>query len=164
MLNRYFIFILILILAGSCNYNVKVESSQSDEEIASTGAFGLQILAEDAADATEIESLFTDTDAIDTKLKGKLTACCQHSGCWMDMDIGNGNTMNVTFKDGEFTIPKDAAGKKAIIQGTAYRELIPVNKLKAFAKDEGKTEEEINQITEPAYEYTFVAEGVIIEE
>jgi len=36
--------------------------------------------------------------------------------------------------------------------------------LKHLAEDEGKSQEEIDAITEPKMEYTFVAHGVIIEE
>jgi hypothetical protein len=39
-----------------------------------------------------------------------------------------------------------------------------VETLKLYAKDDGKTEEEIKAITEPGKSYTFVARGVIISE
>jgi hypothetical protein len=82
----------------------------------------------------------------------------------MDVDMGNGEIVHVTFKDDGFLLPKNAAGKKAVIEGVAAYEEIPVNMLKHLAEDEGKSQEEIDAITEPKMEYTFVAKGVILEE
>ena len=85
------------------------------------------------------------------------------TGCWMDVDMGNGKIVHVTFKDDGFLIPMDAAGKTAIIEGEATYEDIPVELLKHLAEDDGKTPEEIDAITEPEMEYTFVAKGVILQ-
>ena len=125
---------------------------------------GTHIHAEGAVAATQLEQLLSDKERIDVKLTGEITACCQHSGCWMDVRISDDQVMNVTFKDGEFTVPKDVTGKTVVMDGTAYKELVPVERLKAYAKDEGKSQEEIDAITEPGYEYTFLAHGIIIEE
>jgi len=40
---------------------------------------------------------------------------------------------------------------------------VEVSELKAMAKDDGKSEAEISLIIEPKYEYSFVADGVIIQ-
>jgi hypothetical protein len=84
------------------------------------------------------------------------------SGCWMDLAMDDDEIIHVTFKDDSFLLPKDAAGKTAIIEGVATYEEIPVDMLKHMAEDEGKTQEEIDAITEPKLEYTFVAKGVIL--
>ena len=82
----------------------------------------------------------------------------------MDIDMGNGSAVHITFKDEKFTIPLDAAGKKSIAQGIAIRELIPLETLKNYAREDGKSEEEVALITEPAWNYEMIAEGVLIEE
>lgn len=82
----------------------------------------------------------------------------------MELDLGNGSAIHVTFRDESFTIPLDAAGKKAVAEGMAYRQLIPVETLQDYAREDGKTDEEIAAITEPEWEYEFVADGVIITE
>ena len=61
-------------------------------------------------------------------------------------------------------LPKDAAGKSTIIEGIGSFEEIPVSMLKHLAEDDGKSQEEIDAITEPKMEYIFVAHGVIIED
>ena len=81
----------------------------------------------------------------------------------MNLAIGNGETMRVTFKDYGFFVPKDCSGKTAIVQGKAYMDTTTVEMLKEYAKDDGKSEEEIAKITAPEIEMVFEAEGVIIK-
>jgi hypothetical protein len=104
-----------------------------------------------------------DDQALDIKLKGTVTEVCQAKGCWMTIDIGDGETMRVKFKDYGFFVPKDAAGKTAIMHGVAKKEEVSVDELKHLAEDAGQSEAEINAITEPQVELTFVADGVIIK-
>jgi hypothetical protein len=97
---------------------------------------------------------------VEAKLKGKIVQSCTHMGCWMDIDLGSDQTVHVTFTDDAFTIPLDAAGMTAIFKGTGSKEKVSVELLKAYAKDEGKSKEEIDAITEPGWEYSFIASGV----
>jgi hypothetical protein len=159
-LSLIFVFLIIL---GACNSGTKVKEEQKAENKSSKGVFGQEFPVENAIDATLLPTLFNESNKVETKLKGLIVESCQHSGCWMNIDIGGGKVMQVLFKDGDFTIPLESAGKKVIINGIAYRELIEVEELKAIAREEDKPESEINLIIEPAWEYSFVAEGVIIE-
>ena len=81
----------------------------------------------------------------------------------MTIDLGNDELMRVKFKDYGFFVPKDAAGKTAIMQGVAKNEIVGVDELRHLAEDAGKPEKEINAIDKPTQELTFVAEGVIIK-
>ena len=54
------------------------------------------------------------------------------------------------------------AGKTAVIEGVATYEEVPVKMLKNLAEEDGKSQEEIDAITEPKMEYTFVAKGVLL--
>ncbi|MEJ2595374.1 MAG: DUF4920 domain-containing protein [bacterium] len=173
---------LALLIAGTfaaCNYSG--DENQQNQESAvetvhdghhanavrptsSTGNFGEKITADDALAATELPALLEGKESITVKLTGDVESVCQMTGCWMDIDIGNDETVHVTFKDDGFLMPMDATGKKAVIEGVATYEEISVEMLKHLAEDEGKSEEEINAITEPRMEYTLVAKGVILEE
>lgn len=53
-------------------------------------------------------------------------------------------------------------GKTALMKGYAKRVLTDVETLKHFAKDAGKSTEEIEAITLPKEEITFKASGVVI--
>lgn len=130
----------------------------------STGNFGEVISIENAVPAGELPSMLEGKESVETKLTGEVVAVCQVTGCWMDVKMEEGETVHVTFKDDAFLLPKDAAGKTTIIEGIATYEEIPVKMLKHLAEDEGKSREEVEAITEPKMEYTFVAKGVILQE
>jgi hypothetical protein len=129
----------------------------------SIGNFGESITEENAIDASKLPELLADTDSLEVKLSGNIEAVCHMTGCWMDVSLGNGETVYVTFKDDGFLVPMDAAGKQATISGVAKRNELSVDYLKRKAEDDGKTQEEIDAITEPAMEYSFIASGVIIK-
>jgi hypothetical protein len=161
---RYISFVLVLMLVlGACNSGTQVKEKQNTDTTVSTGVYGRAFPVDNAVDANLLPTLFTETNKIEIKLRGLVVESCQHSGCWMNIDIGDGEVLQVLFKDGDFTIPLESAGKKAIINGIAYRELVEVDELKAMAREEGKPDSEINLIIEPVWEYSFVAEGVIFE-
>ena len=156
--------ILIVFLASACQQKQHPSQQMAEKNAASTGIFGNTIVAENAVPVSQISSIFNGQDSLHAKVSGHISASCKHSGCWMDLDIGNGEYVHVTFLNEAFTIPLDAAGKNAVAEGIAYREMIPVETLRNYARDEGKSEEEIAAITEPGWTYDFVASGVIIEE
>jgi hypothetical protein len=81
----------------------------------------------------------------------------------MNVDIGGGETMKVVFKDYEFFVPLDVAGKSAILEGVAKKEITSVATLRHYAEDAGKSKEEILAITKPEKKIVFEAEGVILK-
>ena len=69
----------------------------------------------------------------------------------------------VRFKDYGFFMPLDAAGKEVIVAGKAFVKEVSVADLKHYAEDAGKSSEEIATITEPAMEFAFEANGVLLK-
>lgn len=114
--------------------------------------------------ATELPAAMDSVDELQVKLTGTIVEVCQASGCWMDIDMGNGERVLATFSPHVFVAPKDAAGKQATVEGTASKVIIPVKRLQLQAADEGATEEEINAITEPVAEYSIEAVKVEIRD
>ena len=100
---------------------------------------------------------------LSAKVEAKIVTVCKKKGCWMDLDLENGQTMKVRFKDYEFFVPKDADGKTAVVEGIAKIETVDVETLRHYAEDAGKSPEEIAAITEPERSYSFEAVGVIIK-
>lgn len=133
------------------------------EEMKSTGSFGEPITKNGAISVKKLPGKMENTESADIKVKGVITEVCQAKGCWMTLDMGDDELMRVKFKDYGFFVPKDAAGKTAIIQGVAKKETISVADLRHLAEDSGKSEKEIKSIKEPKEELTFVAKGVIIK-
>jgi hypothetical protein len=158
-------FLVLTIISCNCNENKTQEEHHAGavKPTSSTGNFGAIITEDGTLAAAELPGLLAENDSVSVKLTGNIASVCQMSGCWVDLDLGNGETVHVTFKNDAYLLPKDAAGKVAIIEGTAQREELSVDYLKHLAEDEGKTQEEIDAITEPSMEYTFVASGVIIK-
>lgn len=146
----YSTIITALILLGSLNLNAQEY-------------FGDKISPEGAITSQAFLKSMQDRDSMDVKVEAKIQAVCQKKGCWMDLDLGNGETMKVRFKDYEFFVPKDADGKTAVIEGRAKRETIDVATLKHYAEDAGQSPEEVAAITKPEKSYSFEAVGVIIK-
>jgi hypothetical protein len=136
---------------------------RAQDTLPSTGSFGASIDKKGAISVQKLPQKLEDVQSVDIKVKGVVTEVCQAKGCWMTIDLGEGETMRVKFKDYGFFVPKDAAGKTAIMQGVAQKEEVSVADLRHLAQDAGKSEAEINAITEPRVELTFVADGVIIK-
>jgi len=158
-------YILLLGILAACTGTPRTtELAEEKEPLPSTGTFGMEVNIGQAILAGEAASYFADSDTIVLTLSGSIAASCKHSGCWMDIDMANGETIHVTFPDDDFSIPLDAEGKYATAAGTVIRRMIPVETLQNFARDEGQSEEDIAMITEPAWAYKMIATGVIIEE
>ncbi len=139
----------------------EAEAPQPDPD--ATGAFGAAITAEGAIASAELLTQLKKADSIRVKVKGNIASCCQAKGCWMKMPLTASQEMTVKFKDYAFFVPKNAAGKPAVIDGWAYKELVSVDELKHFAEDAGESKEAIAKITKPEERVTFMADGVLIE-
>ncbi|MDG1477025.1 MAG: DUF4920 domain-containing protein [Vicingaceae bacterium] len=133
---------------------VTVEISKHGEEITEDGAIS----------TTEFLAQFDGKEALETKITGSIEEVCSKKGCWMTMNLSDDKNMRVTFKDYEFFVPLDAGGKETIIQGTATMDTTTVEMLKHYAEDAGDSQEEIDAITEPEFNYAFEATGVIVKE
>ncbi len=162
---KYISLIFFFLVAAACQNTPQQGGHQkTGQPMPSTGNFGKEVNYEQAVPADQVAANFLESDTITLTVFGHISAACKHSGCWMDLDLGNDNSLHVTFEEEAFTVPLDAAGKNAIVQGIAIRELIPVETLRNYARDEGKSEEEVAAITVPVYYYEFIADGILIEE
>ena len=125
--------------------------------------FGDSITQSAAIPADQLAAQMQGKDTLKIKITGKIEEVCQKKGCWMNMNIGNNQSMKVRFKDYAFFIPKDASGKTVFIEGVAFKDTVPVAELQHYAEDGGKTKEEIAKITEPEISISFEANGVILK-
>ena len=102
------------------------------------------------------------TDTIRTQMIGEIKEVCQNKGCWMKVALASDDEIFVRFKDYAFFVPKDAAGKKVVLNGAAFLEEMSVEDQRHYAEDDGAAQEEIAQITTPKRTYRFEADGVLI--
>jgi len=166
-MKKLFLIGAVVIAMASCGNSKSEESADAGavDSSAMAAKFGSDI---DDAGAISMDSLLAmvnqgSTSIEGVKVEGKINTACQTKGCWMTIDKSDGSTMRVSFKDYAFFVPKDCAGKSAVMLGHAYLDTTSVEDLRHFAKDEGKSEEEIEKITAPVFELAFEAEGVIIK-
>jgi hypothetical protein len=158
---KKYILILAAVVIVACN-NKKEETVlatnetngpyMSGEEIDPTGAIPVEEMLIQLGNGTEMPA----------KVRGTVVDVCQKKGCWMELDKGDGSTIRVTFKDYGFFVPMDIKGREVVINGLAYVDTTSVADLRHYAEDAGKSQEEINSITEPETEVAFEADGVIV--
>ncbi|MDV6170120.1 DUF4920 domain-containing protein [Flavobacterium sp. DG1-102-2] len=128
-------------------------------------SFGDKILADKAISKEEMMKKYKSLkigDTLNVKFKSKVNAVCQKKGCWMALQLPGGKESFVKFKDYAFFVPLNAADQEAIISGKAFVSETSVAQLRHYAKDGGKSEADIAKITEPEFEYKFMADGVLI--
>jgi hypothetical protein len=82
----------------------------------------------------------------------------------MNVELGEDKKAFIRFKDYGFFMPFNAAGSEAIMNGKAFVSVESIDELKHYAKDAGKSQEEIDAITEPEVTYSFTANGVLIKQ
>jgi hypothetical protein len=126
--------------------------------------YGAPITPADAVPVAQLNQVLGTKDSAQVKLIGKATEVCQAKGCWMTIATANGKQMRVRFKDYGFFVPKDISGKTVVINGWAHRELVPVDDLRHYAKDAGKSAKDIAAITQPEQQLNFEADGVLVME
>jgi hypothetical protein len=134
-------------------------------EAANYASFGSAIIADDAIPASSMASHYKSMkvgDSIPSKIKAKVNSVCQAKGCWMRLDLEDGNEVMVKFKDYGFFMPKDITGKEVIINGNAFVNEVSVEEQRHYAADAGKPEEDIAKIIEPKKTFSFEADGVLL--
>ena len=160
---RNLLLCLIAILGLiSCNHSGNKQAG-TEKQVTEEVYYGEKISGENAITGSQLFTMMQDKDSVWVTMKSKIVTNCQKSGCWMDLDMGNNQVIKVSFKDYAFVIPIESEGKTATVEGFAKKELISVELLKHWAEDAGKTQEEIDAITQEEYTYTFEAKGVILE-
>lgn len=164
-MKNLFYFVIPAVVLTSCGSeeNKKEEGTKDSTVVVEAYKAGAEISEEGALDKTGFLAAMSGKDSLETKVTGKINSVCQVKGCWMMMDLGEGNEMRVKFLDYAFFVPKDASGKNATIEGWAKVDTISVAELQHLAEDAGQSKEEIEAIKEPKAELTFMAKGIIIK-
>lgn len=103
------------------------------------------------------------SDTLASRFSGLVTEVCMAKGCWMKLKLGNGKESMVKFKDYGFFVPQELVGKEVVVNGLAYVEEMSVGDQRHFARDAGKSEEEVAAIIMVEKKYAFEADGVLIK-
>ena len=159
------ILLVIFVMLLSCkNQN---PTQVSDGEKQAMRSFGEKIEATDASDSKKMLAVYSgmeQSDSLQTKFTAKVKEVCKSKGCWMKLELEDGQEAMVRFKDYGFFMPMDIEGKEVVVNGLAFVEAMSVEDQKHYAEDGGATAEELAKITTPKQTYGFKASGVLLKE
>ncbi len=165
-MKKLFLISLAIITLAACKTE-KNDKKQNDAKQTSYASFGEKISPNDALEVEKASTVFKNLkkgDTVAIKFKTKINSSCKKKGCWMRLDLGNDKETLVRFKDYGFFVPLNAQGKDVIVNGKAYLDVVTVDELRHYAKDEGLSEEEINKINEEEITYALESDGVLLIE
>lgn len=125
--------------------------------------YGEKVSTEGAVDINDVvKKLNGGSEFPEVKIKAKITEVCPKKGCWLKLELENGETAMVKMKDYGFFLPLAAKGKTVVIDGAVNLKTTSVAELKHYAEDAKKTKEEIDAIKEPKKEVKVMAKGIVI--
>ena len=64
--------------------------------------------------------------------QSNIKSVCKKKGCWMNLDLTDGNKAFVKFKDYAFFVPLNADGSSTIVSGYAFIDVVSVDELKHY--------------------------------
>ena len=168
--NVLFLVALTGLLIGCGNKLTKeqaksVETEDQKEMSADGQTFGEAFTAEAPVSYASLMEKLQTADSVNVQFQGIVQEVCQAKGCWMTISSvasSDETPVMVKFKDYGFFMPKDISGREVVMNGYAFKEVTPVNELRHYAEDAGKSQEEIEAITEPKEEFKFLASGVVL--
>lgn len=161
------LFISIFIIAIGCQSNTKNTNNSVTTEPVTYLSLGDSITDVGSLSKEKMAELYATLDIHDTveaKFTSTVNAVCQRKGCWMRLDLENGQEVQVKFKDYGFFVPMNLDGEEVVVEGKAYISVLTEHEKKYYASDEGKSEEEIAAITGDTKTLLFEAHGVLIKE
>lgn len=170
-MKNFLIIIAFVFSIVSCKQNKTDKNpdlAQLEETQEQYKSFGKEMTTENSLTAEEMKEKFASLkvgDTIKAKFTTSVNSVCKMKGCWMTLDLPETDEdPMVKFKDYGFFVPKDIEGNEVIVEGIAFIEETSVEDQKHYAKDAGKTEEEIEAISQPTKSYGFLADGVLLKQ
>jgi len=164
-MKKIIILLVCAISLTGCKNNNSQTQEVEKEQIAYL-SFGDKITDEEVISKEVMREKFSslkEGDTIAVKFSSSINEVCKSKGCWMKLNLGNEKETMVKFKDYGFFMPLDSDDREVIVEGRAYVTKISVEEQQHYAKDAGKSEEEIANITEPEFTYAFEADGVLMK-
>jgi len=124
--------------------------------------YGKTITADNALNTDALKTTLSTDSVYTGKVTGTVVDVCKKKGCFMKLSQADGKTVMVQFTDYAYFMPQNIVGKTVVVEGKAKVKETSVERLKHYAKDAGKTETEIAQISEPKKDISIMADGVLV--
>ena len=161
------VFGIMLSVMACKTEDKKAEDQDIEKEVVNYTSIGDVITADAAKSTSDMSEAYKAMrlgDTINAKMIGKVDEVCQNKGCWMKINLEDGEQVMVKFKDYGFFMPKDIAGREIVLNGLAFVNEVPVDELRHYAEDAGKSADEIAAITAPKRTFSFEANGVLLKD
>lgn len=89
-----------------------------------------------------VADILANTDKFngqDLKVEGQIVQVCQKMGCWFELSPGAGSTAHVRVKSPghDVLIPKDSAGRMAVVRGKVVVNDLPAEEAEHYASEGG---------------------------
>ena len=157
----------LAIVSSSCQKSEEKSATTTYEVVGEAeivpGNYGDIFEEDQVLSPSEMVSQVEESGTFEGKISGEIKEVCTKKGCWFAMDLPNGQSMRVTFKDYGFFLPTNSQGFPIVMEGIAKVTETDVETLRHYAEDQGKSKEEVESITEPKKEISFEATGVVIK-
>jgi len=158
--------VAVLAFSVSCQKNALSSKKTTYELVGEAkevpGNYGNLVKEKEAISTAALLAKVETNGTFEGKITGVIQEVCTKKGCWFTMALPNGNSMRVTFKDYGFFIPTNSQDFPITLEGVATLTETDVETLRHYAADQGKSKQEVEAITAPKKEITFVATGVLI--
>jgi hypothetical protein len=127
--------------------------------------YGKKITATDALSfADVVKKVKGGNDFTNVKFTAKVNDVCPKKGCWLKLEVSQGEEVMVKMKDYAFFLPVAAKGKTVAIEGEVSMKTTSAAELRHYAEDAKKSQVEIDAIKEPQKEVRVTAKGIVIVE
>lgn len=118
----------------------------------------------DASAPTPIADVISKSDQFDgkpVKVSGTVTQVCQAKGCWFEVAAGP-KERGVRIKSADYSIfvPKDSAGRQAVVEGTFKVTTLTEAQAKHLADDAAKAGAKPSEVKGPVKEFQLAATAV----
>lgn len=123
--------------------------------------YGSKIDTTNAVSIDKVLAQPSDFVKKDILVTGEINKVCQSKGCWFEFATKT-EPLRVTFKNYDFTIPKDSQNKKVLAHGQLVQKEVSVATQRHYLKDAKASKEEIAAVKAPKMAYEFIADGVVI--
>ncbi len=127
-------------------------------------SYGAKFKVEEAVSLQDVAKKLKGGSAIPEQVQvtAKVLDVCPKKGCWLKLELSDGETATVKMKDYGFFLPVAAIGKQVVINGAVTMKTVSVAEQKHYAEDAKKPQSEIDAIKEPKQEIRVLASGIQI--
>lgn len=117
---------------GDCHHDDTPAAAPANEKVFR----GAPFKGEKAVALTDLLAKPESFDKQTIATEGTVRQVCQKKGCWMELAMAEkGPGARITFKDYEFFVPKDSAGKKAKLEGAVKLAELSEERAKHYASE-----------------------------